>query len=319
MPRNSSGTYTLAAGNPVANGEVIEAEWANDTLDDLATAMTDSLSRSGEGAMTSALKIVDGTVSAPGLAFSSEAGSGLYRTGAGDYSLAVLGAQVMQLQSSAVTVNTQTLTITSATAYYPQTISKNKTADANASYQVFDKDRAGAVVQSGDILGNVIFRGYDGASYVQGASIIAKVAGTPGTNDMPGSLSLLTTADGASAPTERLYVAPSGQTIARSSLQETQTAIGASAIDLAVGNYFSKTISTTTTFTVSNVPTNGTAVSFILDLTNGGSATINWWSGMKWAGGTAPTLTASGRDVLGFFTYDGGTTWTGLVLGKDVK
>ena len=100
---------------------------------------------------------------------------------------------------------------------------------------------------------------------------------------------------------------------------ETKTSIAASNIDLSVGNYFSKTISGTTTFTVSNTPTSGKAASFILDLTNGGSATINWWSGMKWAGGTAPTLTTSGRDVLGFFTYDGGTTWTGLVLGKDVK
>lgn len=101
--------------------------------------------------------------------------------------------------------------------------------------------------------------------------------------------------------------------------QETKVAIAASNIDLSLGNYFSKTISGTTTFTVSNVPTTGTAASFILDLTNGGSATINWWTGVKWAGGTAPSLTTSGRDVLGFFTYDGGTTWTGLVLGKDVK
>lgn len=103
------------------------------------------------------------------------------------------------------------------------------------------------------------------------------------------------------------------------SLKETSQAIAASNIDLATANFFTKTISGTTTFTVSNVPTTGTAVSFILNLTNGGSATVNWWSGVKWAGGTAPTLTTSGRDVLGFFTYDGGTTWTGLVLGKDVK
>lgn len=101
--------------------------------------------------------------------------------------------------------------------------------------------------------------------------------------------------------------------------KETKVSIAASDIDLSLGNYYSKTISGTTTFTVSNVPTTGTAASFILDLTNGGSATINWWTGVKWAGGTAPTLTTSGRDVLGFFTYDGGTTWTGLVLGKDVK
>ena len=102
-------------------------------------------------------------------------------------------------------------------------------------------------------------------------------------------------------------------------LKEVKASISASDIDLTLANYFSKTISGTTTFTVSNVPTTGTAASFILDLTNGGSATVNWWSGTKWASGTAPTLTSSGRDVLGFFTYDGGTTWSGFVLGLDVK
>ena len=102
-------------------------------------------------------------------------------------------------------------------------------------------------------------------------------------------------------------------------LREARVAVPASAIDINAGNYFSKTISGTTTFTVSNVPSTGTAASFILDLTNGGSATVNWWSGVKWAGGTAPTLTSAGRDVLGFFTHDGGTTWTGLVLAKDLK
>lgn len=100
------------------------------------------------------------------------------------------------------------------------------------------------------------------------------------------------------------------------SYQEMKVAIAASAIDMSLGNYFTKTISGTTTFTVSNVPSTGTAISFILDLTNGGSATVNWWSGVKWANGSAPTLTSSGRDVLGFFTYDGGTTWNGFVLGK---
>lgn len=101
--------------------------------------------------------------------------------------------------------------------------------------------------------------------------------------------------------------------------QETKATITASDIDLSTGNYFSKTISGTTTFTVSNVPTSGTVASFILDLTNGGSATINWWANTKWPGGTQPALTSSGRDVLGFFTYDAGTTWTGLLIGRDVK
>jgi hypothetical protein len=101
--------------------------------------------------------------------------------------------------------------------------------------------------------------------------------------------------------------------------KEVSTAISASAIDLAAGNYFTKTISGTTTFTISNAASSGTVNSFILQLTNGGSATVNWFSGVKWAGGTAPTLTASGVDVLGFYTIDGGTTWESFTLGKNMS
>jgi len=110
-----------------------------------------------------------------------------------------------------------------------------------------------------------------------------------------------------------------GKTLTTVSLRETRVAVAASSIDLATGNYFTKTITGATTFTVANIPASGVSQSLILDLTNGGAGAITWWSGTKWAAGTAPTLTAAGRDVLGFFTHDGGTTWTGLVLGKDVK
>jgi hypothetical protein len=109
----------------------------------------------------------------------------------------------------------------------------------------------------------------------------------------------------------------SGSTIV--GLKEIKTAVAASNIDLAVGNFFSKTITTATTFTVSNVPATGVAASFVLDLTNGGAASITWWANLKWPAGAAPILTTSGRDVLGFFTYDNGATWTGLLLGRDVK
>lgn len=102
-------------------------------------------------------------------------------------------------------------------------------------------------------------------------------------------------------------------------LREVQVAVAASNIDLSLANYFTRTISGATTFTVSNTPASGTAASFILDLTNGGSNTITWWANVKWAGGIAPALTVAGRDVLGFFTHDAGTTWSGLLLAKDIK
>jgi len=119
------------------------------------------------------------------------------------------------------------------------------------------------------------------------------------------------------------YVTPTGtETLSGKTItgtKETHVTMGANNIDLSAGNWFTKTISGATTLTVSNVPATGTAASFIFDVTNGGSASITWWSGVKWAGGTAPALTTAGRDALGFYTYDGGTIWTGLLLGKDIK
>jgi hypothetical protein len=95
-------------------------------------------------------------------------------------------------------------------------------------------------------------------------------------------------------------------------------------IDLELGNWFTHDLSSNspplnTTFSVSNVPASGTTASFILELTNGGAATVNWFAGVEFPGGVAPTLTAAGRDVLGFYSFDGGTTFSGFVLGLDVK
>lgn len=96
------------------------------------------------------------------------------------------------------------------------------------------------------------------------------------------------------------------------------TAVAASAIDCATGNYFTKTATGALSWTVSNVPATG-VFSFLLELTNGGTGTQTWFTGIKWPGGTAPTLTASGVDLLGFITDDGGTTWRGVQLMKDSK
>lgn len=44
MPRDASGTYTLPAGNPVVTLTTVSSTWANDTLSDIAAALTASLS-----------------------------------------------------------------------------------------------------------------------------------------------------------------------------------------------------------------------------------------------------------------------------------
>ena len=90
MPRNTEGIYTLPLP-PVVSGQTVEANWANQTLADLQQAMTDSLSRSDQGSMQTALKLTNGTKAAPALSFASEANSGLWKPDAGDLHFAVLG------------------------------------------------------------------------------------------------------------------------------------------------------------------------------------------------------------------------------------
>ena len=63
----------------------------------------------------------------------------------------------------------------------------------------------------------------------------------------------------------------------------------------------------------------GNACSFTLILTNGGSKTQTWPVSVDWPGGTAPTLTSSGVDVLTFVTINAGTTWMGFLAGGDLK
>jgi len=95
---------------------------------------------------------------------------------------------------------------------------------------------------------------------------------------------------------------------------------GTDDIDLEDGNVVTATVSTAEqTFTFSLPPASGTGGSFTLILTNGGSQTVNWPASVDWAGGTAPTLTASGVDILTFMTVDAGTTWYGFSAGLDMQ
>ena len=96
MPRNASGTFSLVSGNPVVSGTLIDATWANNTLNDIANEMTDSLSRSGEGGMLAPLRLTDGVQATPGLGFTNEPGSGIYRAGTNEWWSVAGGAQVQQ-------------------------------------------------------------------------------------------------------------------------------------------------------------------------------------------------------------------------------
>ena len=169
-----------------------------------------------------------------------------------------------------------------------------------------------------------------GTGTVSGLTLTGSVTSS-GSLTLGGTLSLaysslsglptLGTASSMTGPSGTIVGTTDTQTISNKTvtgLKETKVASSSYNFDLSSGNYFTHTASANN-LTVSNVPATGTVGSFIIELTNGGAYTFSFWSGVKWAGGTSPTLTSSGIDILGFYTHDGGTTWRGLVLARDSK
>ena len=107
---------------------------------------------------------------------------------------------------------------------------------------------------------------------------------------------------------------------------ETTNAIGGTGggtqdINLTLGNSVTATVDTSAnTFTFSNPTASDEGCGFTLVLTNGQSqGAVTWPASVDWAGGSAPTLTASGVDILTFWTVDGGTIWHGMVASTDSK
>ena len=94
---------------------------------------------------------------------------------------------------------------------------------------------------------------------------------------------------------------------------------GSASIDLTSANNFEYTVNATSTISFTNSPAAPKAFGFTLVLNNGGSQTITWPAGVLWAGGVAPALTAAGKDILVFYTYDGGSTYYGFLSAANMS
>jgi len=93
-------------------------------------------------------------------------------------------------------------------------------------------------------------------------------------------------------------------------------AVSALNIDCSTGNYFTKTISTSSAFTFSNVPSSR-AFSFTVEVNCTGSSTaITWPAAVKFPGDVAPTLTDAKTHLFLFVTDNGGTRFRGASLAN---
>lgn len=94
---------------------------------------------------------------------------------------------------------------------------------------------------------------------------------------------------------------------------------GTTTLDLSAASIQNITMGAgNTTIALSNVTTNQP---FIISITqpDPGSRTVTWFSTIKWAGGSAPTLTttANKRDTFGFICT-GADTYDGYVVGQNI-
>lgn len=162
---------------------VISTTAVNGDFSDIATALTDSLARDGQGGMTGAFRAIDGTVSLPGISFVSDPDSGIRRVTANELAVTVGGADALTINATNATfasgINvsmagalaiTGTQTITS-TAGVPLTINNSlagvglsiRSTNTGAEGPAIDLYHDSASPAPADVIGAINFLGEDSA------------------------------------------------------------------------------------------------------------------------------------------------------------
>jgi hypothetical protein len=177
------------------------------------------------------VEFVDGTASLPSITNFGDLNTGIFFPAADTIAFSEGGTEAMRIDSSQrLLIGFDTYDSASDPGGYASKLMLQDTsfqgssmsiarygANVSGGAYVIGKSRgaaigSNAIVVDDDYLGNVIFTGDDGVNMSsQGASIRARVDGTPGANDMPGRLEFNTTADGAYTPTERMRISSGGQ------------------------------------------------------------------------------------------------------------
>jgi hypothetical protein len=234
----SSGTFSIV--NSFTPSTTILSSAVNANFTDIATGLTSVLTLDGANTMTGQVKAADGSVSAPGVSFGADLNTGFYRAGSDEIRAATGGTDAMKWDSAQATTamgllvgstqivagHTAALSLTSPGAFTPAVqaiggasavhMAARFSGDVNPARFYMAKSRNASIgshtiVQSGDLLGEILVQGSDGDSFESAATIGIIVDGTPGAADMPGTLVFSTSADGSATPTERMAIRASGK------------------------------------------------------------------------------------------------------------
>jgi hypothetical protein len=162
--------------------------------------------------------------------------------------------------------------------------------------------------------GSVGFTGSQGPTVYPGAGIAVSSGSAWSTSKTAPSGDVVGTTD-TQTLTNKSLTSPtfSGNIYNNGSYRGNIVSVSALDIDLSAGNYFTKSISSNSTFTFSNTPSSR-AYAFTLRVTVSGDRTITWPASVKFPSNEAPTLTSGKTHLFMFATDDGGTTFRGAFL-----
>ena len=296
MPRNGAGVYTLPAGNPVVPATTIATAWANPTLSDIAQALTDSLDRNGLGGMLVSFRIADGTISAPGLAFTNELGLGIWRSGAGAMQYVSGGANLFTVGPvgciSPVKFEHRgydTYMLTGSKNWKVQNVAGDFVFTPSASVNAEDWDAAKAITFKST-----------GAVDIAGVLTIGSL--TVATLTVSGAASVGSLASAGAVSGTNLTATGSITAKQHTQTQNVGNITGTVNVDYAVAQSHVLTLTGPAVITPTNVPV-GSILRMVLISTNLG---VTWAASVKWAGGTTPDL-ASGtlKRAICVFEWDG--------------
>jgi hypothetical protein len=199
MPRNASGIYTLPDSNPVATGEVITSDWANETMNDIEQEMSASLPRDGSAPMTGKLSLIDGLESSPALRFTKDGRTGTYRKPDGAVGVTVRGSTAFEFNTTGANVPTgKALTIVDAPA-----------TDTSAVNKAYVDSRVGKSVltiwEFVPALGATVITGADLNGKPLNYTAISTIVTLNGTVLQPGNDYVLTNANTVTLTSPTLY------------------------------------------------------------------------------------------------------------------
>tara|TARA_B100001996_G_scaffold183700_1_gene140403 strand:- start:73 stop:1245 length:1173 start_codon:yes stop_codon:yes gene_type:complete len=237
-PIGSGSTITVAAGIASYTGKINCAEFDNNpsftgnvtiggnlgvagtiTYEDVARVDATGISTFREGFGVGPLTGIaltaykDGSIRSTGIITATTFGSdtnSTFTTGGSERLRITSDGNLLIGTTSSATINSGDASLQVKSTTKAISILQSESNDGGANID-FAKSRGGAVVQSGDNIGNLFWNGHDGTDYAtRAAAIQGWVDTTPGGNDMPGRITFSTTADGAASLTERMRIDSKG-------------------------------------------------------------------------------------------------------------